>query len=162
MRAALVLLVLTLTGAGVAHADVHASKAGKASINVPKKWTVTATDELIRAVSPDNAVAFVFWVAESADTKAALKKLEGELYSAVQNLKWVDKTKKLKINKLPATWIEGAGVNVKAAQLDVLVVVAGPTAAKKGIIMFAAVEHEKLGANRKTIQAIFQSLKPTK
>jgi len=161
MRAVFVVLMLAILG-GVAGADVHASKLAKASISIPKKWTVTPKDELIRAVSPDNTVAFVFWVADSADTKAALKTLEGELYSSVQNLKWVDKTKSLKINRLPATWIEGVGVAASGNQLDVLVVVAGPTATKKGVIMFAAVEHEKLAANRKAIQAIFQSLKGTK
>jgi hypothetical protein len=158
MRALLVLLML----AGAAHAEVYSSKAAKASIDIPKTWNVTATDELVRAASPDNNVAFVFWVADSADTKAALTKLEGELYSSVKGLRWVDKVKKLKINRLPATWVEGVGVTGNAAQLDVLVVVAGPTPAKKGIIMFAAVEHDKLLAKKAAIQKIFQSLRPTK
>ena len=92
----------------------------------------------------------MFWVVDSADTKAALTKLERELYSSIQGLKWVEKTKKLKINRIPATWVEGTGVNARAAQLDVLVVVAGPTSTKKGVIMLAVVEHEKLQANRKT------------
>jgi hypothetical protein len=160
MRAAIV-VILMLTG--IAHADVHASKAGKVSVDIPKKWSVVnASDELVRAASPDSAVAFVLWVVESADTKAALKKLEGELYSSIQGLRWFDKTKQLKVNKLPATWVEGAGVNGAAAQLDVLVVVAGPTAAKKGVIMLAVVDHEKLVANKKAIETIFKSLKPTK
>jgi hypothetical protein len=160
MRAAFVVLLLL---AGIAHADVHASKAGKVSVDIPKTWTlVNASDELIRAVSPDSAVAFVLWLSDSADTKAALRKLEGELYSSIQSLRWVDKTKKLKIGKLPATWVEGAGVNAAAAQLDVLVVVAGPTATKKGVIMLAVVEHEKLVGNKKTIESMFKSLKPTK
>lgn len=162
MRALFVLLALTCGLTGVASADVHTSKAGKASITIPAKWTVKATDELIRAASPDSQVAVVFWVVDSVETKAALTKLEGELYNSIQGLKWVDKTKKLKINRLPSTWVEGIGVNAAGNQLDVLVVVAGPTPAKKGVIMFAAVEHDKLAANRKTIQTIFQSLKPTK
>ena len=162
MRTALV-LILTLAGlAGVSAAEVYPSKAGKASISIPTKWTVTASDELVRAVSPDSQVALVFWVVESTDTKTALKTLEGELYSSVQSLRWVDKTKKLKINRLPSTWVEGVGVNAAGNQLDVLVVIAGPTAAKKSVIMFAAVEHDKLVVNRKAIQAIFQTLKPTK
>jgi hypothetical protein len=163
MRAAFVVVLLLLTGIGSARADVHASKAGKVSVDIPKKWSlINGTDELIRAASPDSAVAFVLWVVEPTDTKAALKKLEGELYSSIQGLRWFDKTKHLKINKLPATWVEGAGVNAAAAQLDVLVVIAGPTSTKKGVIMLAVVEHEKLVANKKTIQSIFKSLKPTK
>lgn len=155
----LVLLLVT----SVAAADVHTSKTGKVSISIPEKWpVVNATDELVRTASPDGAVAFVFWVVDSADTKAALTKLERELYSSIQGLKWVEKTKKLKINRIPATWVEGTGVNARAAQLDVLVVVAGPTSTKKGVIMLAVVEHEKLQANRKTIQSLFQTLKRTK
>lgn len=159
---ALVLLLTLLGLTATASADVYASKVGKASIDIPKKWNVIAKDELVRAASPDNQVALVFWVSDTTETKEALKKLEGELYSSIQGLKWVDKVKKLKINRLPATWVEGVGVNAAGKQLDVLVVVAGPTPAKKGIITFAVVEHEQLGKNRKTIQAIFQTLKATK
>lgn len=159
MRAALVLLVL-LTG--VAYGDVHTSKTAKVSVDVPKKWAIDAKDDVIRAASPDNAVAFILLVVDSTDTKEALTRLEGELYSSIQGLKWFDKVRKLKINKLPATWVEGAGVNVQAAQLDVLVVVAGPTPTKKGVIMFAVVDHAKLKTHRKTIQTIFQTLKPIK
>jgi hypothetical protein len=160
MRAAFVVLLL-LTG--LAHADVHASKMGKVSVDIPKKWSVVnATDELVRAASPDGAIAFVMWVVESSDANDGLKKLEGELYSSIQGLRWLDNVKKVKLNKLAATWVEGAGVNARAAQLDVLVVVAGPTSTKKGVIMLAVVEHEKLVPNRKAIEKIFKSLKPTK
>jgi hypothetical protein len=161
MRAALVVLLL-LTG--IATADTHASKAGKVSIDLPKKWPVAgaATDTLLRAASPDNTVAFVFWVMDTYDTKEVLTTLEGELYSAIQGLKWVDKTKKLKIHNLPSTWIEGVGVNGAAKELDILVTVSGPTATKKGAVMLAVVEHDKLAANKKAIEAIFQSLRPTK
>ena len=162
MRHALVLFLTLVTLGGLAHAEVYPSKAGKAAITIPAKWTVTASDELVRAVSPDGHVALVFWVVDSADAKDGIKKLEGELYSSVQSLRWVDKVKKVKINKLPATWIEGAGVNAAGNQLDVLVVVAGPTAAKKGVILFAAVEHEQLAANLQAIRSIFQTLRPTK
>jgi hypothetical protein len=158
MRALVVLLLLS----DLAHASVYASKAGKVSIDVPKKWTVTAADELVRAASPDNQVAFVFWVVDSPDVKAALTKLEGELYSSIQGLKWVDNAKKLKIHGLPATWVEGVGVSSRSTQLDVLVVVAGPTGSKKGVILLAVVDHDKLAAQRSAIQRIFETLRPAK
>jgi hypothetical protein len=159
MRLALVLL---LAFGGLASADVHRNKAGKVSIDIPKKWTVDVKDEMIRAVSPSNEVALVVFIVESADVKAALTKLEGELYSSVQGLKWVDKPKKLKVNKLAATFVEGVGVSSRATQLDVLVTVAGPTPAKKGVIVMAVVDHDKLATNKAAIQAIFQTLKPAK
>lgn len=163
MRWALLFAILfVIPFSGVAAADVHKSKAGKVSIDLPKKWQVTASDELVRATSPDNEVAFVMWVVDSPDLKAALKKLEGELYSSIQGLRWVDKVKKLKVNKLPASWVEGVGVSSRATSLDVLVLVAGPTASKKGVILMAIVDHDKLVANRPTIQSIFRTLKPAK
>src|SRR5687767_14180155 len=105
MRAALVLLLLVTGWSRIAHADLREAKAAKVSIDVPKKWAFDVKDELIRAVSPDNTVAFVLLVVETPDLKEGLKRLEGELYSSVQGLKWVDKARKLAINKLPASWI---------------------------------------------------------
>jgi hypothetical protein len=106
-------------------------------------------------------VAFVMWIVESPDVKDALKKLEGELYSSIQSLRWVDKTKKMKVNKLAGTWVEGVGVSSRSTQLDVLVFVA-PTGSKKGVILLAVVDHDKYEANRPAIQSIFGTLKPTK
>lgn len=162
MRVTFVVFVILALVGGVATADVHKSQAAKVSIDIPKKWQVDAKDELIRAVSPNNEVAVVLWVVDSPDVKPALTKLEGELYSSIQGLKWVDKTKKLKVNKLAGTWIEGVGVSARSTQLDVIVLVAGPTPTKKGVILFAVVDHDKFEANRSAIQSIFGTLKPTK
>ncbi len=161
MRVLLSLWIL-LAVANVAGATVYKSKAGSISVDIPKKWTVTATDEVIRAASANNEVALFVWVVDSPDVKEALKKLEGELYSAIQGLKWVDKTKKLTVNKLPGTWVEGVGMSARQTQLDVVVFVAGPTPAKKGVILLAVVDHDKYKANRAAIQAVFGSLKPAK
>src|SRR5687767_10458458 len=117
MRWAVLFVILLV---GVASADVHKSQAGKVSIDIPKKWQVTATDELVRAASANNEVALVMWIVETPDLKAALTKLEGELYSSIQGLKWVDKVKKLKVNKLPGSWVEGVGVSSRETQLDVI------------------------------------------
>jgi hypothetical protein len=159
MRTVLVVLALLTS---VAAADVHTSKVGKVSIEIPKKWSVNAKDELVRAASPDNQVAFVFWVVDSPDVKAALGKLESELYSSIQGLRWVDKTKPIKIRTIVGTWVEGVGVSSRQTQLDVLVVVAGPTPTKKGVILLAVVDHDKLTAHQKTIKTIFETLKTTK
>jgi hypothetical protein len=156
-------LVLALALVGrVASADVHKSQVGKVSIDIPKKWNVDAKDDLVRAESANHEVALVLWVVDSPDVKEALTKLEGELYSSIKGLKWVDKTKKLKVNKLPGTWVEGVGVSGRATQLDVIVLVAGPTATKKGVIVLAVVEHDKYEANRPAIQSIFATLRPVK
>jgi hypothetical protein len=147
--------------AGVAGATVYKSEAAKVSIDIPKTWAVDAKDDLIRAASANGEVAFVLFVVDSPDLKEALKRLEGELYSSIQGLKWVAKTKKLKINKLAGTWVEGVGVSSRQTQLDVVVFVTG-TPAKKGVILLAVVDHDKYKANRSAIQTIFGTLKATK
>jgi hypothetical protein len=157
----LIVALVTLLG-GIAGADVYKSKAGRVSIDIPKTWQVDATDELIRAASANSEVALVLWVVASADVKAALAKLEAELYSSVMSLRWVDKAKKLRVNKLKGTWVEGVGVSSRATQLDVIVFVAGPTPSKKGVILMAVVDHDKYTANRSAIQSIFMTLKPAK
>jgi hypothetical protein len=161
MRSALALLVLLIT-ATAAGAEVHAVKTAKVSLDLPKKWSVEVKDEIVRAASDNNEIAFALLVLDKPDTKAALTLLEGELYSAVQCLKWIDKTSKMTIHALPSTLIEGVGVTSRATTLDVLVIVSGPTPAKKGVVMFAAVEHDKLKANKKAIMTAFRSLRPTK
>ena len=159
MRLALIALLLA---PALAHADSYTSKAGKVSIDIPKKWTVKATDELVRATPPSNEVALAMWVVDSPDLKAAMQKLEGELYSSVDGLKWVDKTKAIKIHDLQGKWVEGMGRSSRRTALDVLVVVAGPTATKKGVILLAVVDHDKLAANKPAIQSIFETLKSAK
>lgn len=162
MRTSILTLIILVLAAGAAGANSYTSKAGKVSIDIPRGWPSDIKDELIRAASPNHEVAFVFWVVDSPDVKAALTKLEGELYSSIQGLKWVDKTKRLRVNKLRATWVEGVGVSSRSTQLDVIVLVAGPTPAKKGVILLAVVDHDKYEANRRSIQSIFGTLKPTK
>jgi len=156
------LIALLWVVPALARADVYASKAGKVSIDIPKKWSVKATDEIVRATPPTNDVALAMWVVDSPDLKAALQKLEGELYSSVDGLKWVERTRTMKIHDLPGKWIEGMGLSSRRTQLDVLVVVAGPTPTKKGVILLAVVDHDKLAANRAAIQSIFETLKSAK
>jgi len=161
MRILLALVIVGLVG-GAAGADVYKSKAGRVSIEIPKKkWSVMAQDDLVRAASENNEVAVVLWIVDSAETKDALKKLEGELYSSIQSLRWVDRTKKLKVNKIAGTWVEGIGVSSRSTQLDVIAFVAA-TPTKKGLILLAVVDHDKYEANRSAIQSIFETLKTTK
>lgn len=161
MRTLALSLLCLVLATGVAGATVYKSDVAKVSIDIPKTWSVDAKDDLIRAASANGDVAFVMFVVDSADLKEALKRLEGELYSSIQGLKWVDKTKKLKVNRLSGTWVEGVGVSSRSTQLDLVVLVAG-TPAKKGVILLAVVDHDKYEANRRAIQTIFGTLKPTK
>lgn len=161
MRTLAFSLICLVLATGIAGATVYKSNAAKVSIDIPKTWTVDAKDELIRAASANGEVAFVMLVVDSPDLRKALERLEGELYSSIKGLKWVDRTKKIKVNKLAGTWVEGVGVSSRSTQLDVIVFVAGsPT--KKGVILLAVVDHDRYEANRPAIQSIFGTLKPAK
>jgi hypothetical protein len=87
-------VAVVVVTAGAARADIYKAKTGRVQVDIPKKWQVTAADDLIRASSANSEVAFVLWVVDSPDVKAALTKLEGELYSSIQGLRWADNTKK--------------------------------------------------------------------
>jgi hypothetical protein len=154
-------LVMALLGwSAIAAADVHANKTAKVSLDIPKTYTMTEQDDLMRGASSDKAVALLFWVIDTNDPDEAIKKLTGELYSAVGSLQW-DKPKADKLNGLPVKWIDGTGRSV-GNHLDISMVLAGPTADKKNVMVVALVDHAKADAHKAEIAAILKSLKPTK
>jgi hypothetical protein len=161
IRTAVVVLACLLAFPSAAvHAEPKTSKAAKVTLDVPKGWKVDVKDDTMRGESGDKQVALLMWVVDSADVDAATKKLDGELYSAVASLKW-GKPTAAKVHGLKASYIDGTGRAV-SGELDVKVIVVGPTATKKGVILVAAVEHAKLDAHKAEIQALFESVRPAR
>jgi len=156
MKALLVLLVL----GGVAAADVHTNKTAKVTLDIPKSYKMTEQDELMRGESGDKAVALFFWVVDTSDPDEAIKKLTAELYSMVGSLQW-DKPKAEKVHGLDAKWIDGTGRSV-GNTLDIRMVLAGPTATKKNVMVVSVVDHAKADAHKAEIAGILTSLKPAK
>jgi hypothetical protein len=158
MKSLLVAVLLAL--AGIAAADVHTNKSSGVSVDVPKTYKLTEQDELMRGESGDKAVALFFWVIDTGDPDAAIKKLSGELYSAVGSLVW-DKPKADKQAGLTVTRITGSGRSV-GNTLDLSVLLVGPTATKKYAMVVGIVDHAKADAHRAEIAAILKSVKPSK
>ena len=156
MKSLLVLVALC----SAAVADVHTNKVAKVSLDVPKTYSMTEQDEVMRGESSDKAVALLFWVVDTNDSDEAIRKLTGELYSMVGSLQW-DKPKADKLNGLPVKWIDGTGRSV-GNTLDIRVVLAGPTAAKKSVLVVGIVDYAKADAHKAEIAAILKSLKPAK
>jgi hypothetical protein len=154
------LVISILAWSAVAAADVHTNKLARVSLDVPKTYAMTDQDALMRGESADKAVALLFWVIDSNDPDAAIKRLSSEIYSMVGSLHW-DAPKADKLNGLPVTWIDGTGRSV-GNSLDIRVVVAGPTAAKKSVMVVGIVDHAKADAHKAEITAILKSLKPAK
>ncbi len=153
--------VLLLVCSGVAAAEVKTAKNAKVTVTTPKGYKVDAKDDnVMRGESKDKAVAVFVWTVDTTDVASAQKMLAGELYSSVAGLKW-DKPRTDKVNGLPAAFFDGSGRAVGAA-LDIAVVLVGPTATKKGVIVMAAVDHEKRAAHQAEIDTMFKSVKPLK
>jgi hypothetical protein len=156
MKALVVLVVL----GGIAAADVHTNKAAKVSVDIPKTYKLTETDDVIRGESADKAVAVFYWNVDTGDAAEATKKLGQELYAAVGSLSW-NKPTSGKLNGLDVQWITGTGRSV-GNTLDISVVLAGPTATKRHVMVVGIVDHAKADAHKAEIAAILKSLKPAK
>lgn len=154
------MMISMLAWSAVAAADVHTNKLARVSLDIPKTYSMTDQDDLMRGESADKAVALLFWVIDSNAPDAAIKRLTSELYAMVGSLRW-DKPKPGKLNRLPVTWIEGTGRSV-GNSLDIRVLVAGPTAADKSVMVVGIVDHAKAGAHKAEITAILKSLRPAK
>lgn len=156
-----ILAACVLMWCAVAAADVKTAKNAKVTVTTPKGYKVEAKDDnVLRGESADKAVAVFVWTVDTTDLDAAQKMLAGELYSSVAALKW-DKPRTAKVHGLPAQFFEGSGRAVGAA-LDIEVVLVGPTSTKKGVIVMAAVDHEKRAAHQAEIDAMLKSVTPLK
>jgi hypothetical protein len=121
---------------------------------------MTDKDDVIRGESADHAVAVFQWNVDTSDPAEAEKLLATELYSMIGSLQW-DKPRSDKLNGLDATWIDGTGRSV-GNTLDIRMILAGPTGARKHVILATLVDHAKADAHKAEIAAILKSLKPAK
>jgi hypothetical protein len=155
-RIAVLLVVLCAT----ARADVKTVKAAKLSIDVPATWKVDVKDDTLKGESKDKDIALLAWTVDSADVAAAQKKVEGELYSAVASLKW-SKPTTAKVHGLAVSYVDGIGHAV-GGDVDIKTAIVGPTAAKKAVIVVAAVAHAKADAHKAEIKTLFESAQAAK
>jgi hypothetical protein len=153
-------LAIVVLLANAAAADVHINKVSKVSVDVPKTYKMTDKDDVIRGESADHAVALFQWNVDTSDPAEAEKQLATELYAMIGSLTW-DKPRSEKVGGMAASWIDGTGRSV-GNMLDIHMVLAGPTAAKKHVIVAAIVDHAKADAHKAEITAILKSLKPAK
>jgi hypothetical protein len=156
-------LAVTLLAASAAHADVHVCAPAKLSVDLPKAWHVTTGKDpgVIRAASPDQAVAVALWVIPKPDLKAAIKEIDKQLVGVVKHQKWAGGQADV-LHGMRAYTVEGTGVSGGGNPIDLLVVVVGPTPNKKAAIVLAAVDHAKLDAHWSEVEKILKSVAPAK
>jgi hypothetical protein len=160
MRALVVLVVTAL--AATASADVHVLAPAKVSVDIPASWHIDAkASNMIRAASADQAVALVLWSIDDPSLSAATKEVDAQLVGVVKHQKW-GRAQEDDLHGMRAYAVDGSGVSGGGNTVDLFVMIVGPTPSKKGAIVLAAVDHTKLDANWKALDAALRSVSPVK
>src|SRR5690242_17693633 len=120
MRALVVLVVTAL--AATASADVHVLAPAKVSVDIPASWHVdTKTPNVIRAASPDQAVALVLWSIDDPSLSAATKEIDAQLAGVVKHQKW-GRAQEDDLHGMRAYAVNGSGVSGGGNTVDLFVV----------------------------------------
>lgn len=160
MRALIVLVVIAL--AATASADVHVLAPAKVTVDIPAAWHVDAkAANIIRAASPDKAIALVLWSIDDPSLSAATKEIDAQLVGVVKHQKW-GRAQEDNLNGMHAYAVNGSGVSGGGNTVALFVIVVGPTPSKKGAIVLAAVDPAKVDADWKVLEATLQSISPAK
>jgi hypothetical protein len=149
-----------LLSCSFAHAETKASKDAGLAVTVPQGWKLSVKDAGITGESKEKEVALLAWSVDVNDVDAMEKKLEGELFSAVANLKW-DKPTTGKIHGLAATYVTSTGHAV-GGDVAIRAAVIGPGTLKKSLLVALVVKVDKLAKHKPEIQAILASVQPAK
>jgi len=155
-RVAIALLLVTAS----ASAETKSEKTAKLAVTVPDGWKLDVKDAGLAGESKDKDIAVLVWPVDAMDAAAAQKKLDGELYRAVANIKW-DKPMPGKVHGMAATYVTGTGHAV-GGDVTVKAAVIGPGKAKKSVLVALAVKVDKLDAHKAEIQAVLDSVQAGK
>lgn len=152
-------LALVLTSS-LAYAGANTKAIGKLSLTAPSDWKLAGKPLGITGESKDKEVALLAWPMDGTpDAPAVEKKLEGELYTAIANIKW-DPPSNGKVHQLSAVYVSGTG-HAKGGDIVVKSALVGPVG-KSWILVACAVHVDKLEAHRTEIQSILDSVQASK
>jgi hypothetical protein len=152
-------LAITLMVAA-AHAGTQVDKTSKLSLTVPDGWRLDVKDAGLIGESKDKEVAVLAWSVDPGDVSAMEKKVEGELYSMIANLKW-DQPTTGKTHAMAATYFRGTG-HAKGGDVVVNTALIGPGKAKKSLLIALVVKVDRLDAHKAELQKIFDSVQAAK
>jgi hypothetical protein len=158
-RLGLAVLILTSL-AQAARAQTGAPHDAGLTVTVPDSWKLVVKDAGITGESKDKEVALLVWSVDSADAEVIEKKLEGELFSAVANVKW-DKPTTGKVHGLAATYFTSTGHAV-GGDVAIRAAVIGPGPVKKSLLAAVVVKVDKLAKHTSELQAILASVQRAK
>jgi hypothetical protein len=160
MKRVAIALLLVGSVASFAAGETKAEKTAKLAVTVPDGWKLDVKDAGLTGESKDKDIALLAWPVDAMDAAAAEKRLDGELYRAVANIKW-DKPTTGKAHGLPATYVSGTGHAV-GGDVIVKAAVIGPGKAKKSLLVALAVKVDKLDAHKVEIQTVLDSVQAGK
>src|SRR3954471_22437241 len=101
MKRGAIALLLVGSAASLASGETKAEKTAKLAVTVPDGWKLDVKDAGLTGESKDKDIALLAWPVDAMDSAAAQKKLDGELYRAVANIKW-DKATPGKVHGMAA------------------------------------------------------------
>jgi hypothetical protein len=158
-RVAIALLLAGSIGS-LASAETRSEKTAKLAVTVPTGWKLDVKDAGLTGESKDKDIALLAWSVDATDAEAVEKKLDGELYRAVANIRW-DKPTAGKTHGLPVTYVTGLG-KTKTGDIAVRAAVIGPGTSKHSLLVALAVKADKLDAHKTEIQAVLDSVRAGK
>lgn len=154
-------LALLFVAGSLASADTKSEKTAKLAITVPAGWKLDVKDAGMTGESKDKEIALLAWSVDNMDATAAQKRLDGELYRAVANIKWDAATTGKPKGGLATTYLTGVG-KTKTGDIAVRAAVIGPGASKHSLLVALAVKVDKVDAHKTEIQTVLDSVRPAK
>jgi len=142
-----------------AFADTKTHKASQISFWVPDAWSVESLDgDQLALKDPKDQVGLLLFAIDAKDAKNALAALDQTINKLVTDVKMSGSPKKVSINGMEASVVDGTGkADGKAVELSVLLV---KTPTKKFLAIFGALEASKKKAHEADLRKILASLKP--
>ena len=158
IASAALLLSLAVAAIAPASAAPFVSKTAGMSIELPAGYQAkTKGDVFIHATDATGDVEVTIVVVEP-DAKKAFALADKKLAEDFTAIKW-SKPMTSKINGVPGVMRLGSGQR-GGKPVDLAVVLVAPTPRKKGVLVAAVVDHDKMDAHKTELAAIVDSLKP--
>ncbi len=150
-----------LVTAAPARAGTKVSRAGGVSIDIPDGWKVEGDDRMFAVEDGTHEMGMLVLVVDKSNGKQALAGVEKLLAKKATHIKWSKKAKATELGGMKGISIDGSAMMHDKKVLTTIVIV-GPTATGKGVMLFAGAEPAWMQAHGAALLASFESLRTTK
>jgi hypothetical protein len=146
-----------------AFAGDHPYPPGKVTVTTPDDWKTSSGGDakaaILAAVNPDQSAAIFITVTDAKDLAKAEQLLDNLLAPVIGQSK-LDKPKTVQLNGMKGFSFEGSGKVKDTGKSAGILVLLLETPAHKVLLFVGLADKEKFAANKATLAAIVQSVKP--